>query len=84
MIRTQVYLTEEQSRDIKLRAKREKKPEAEVIRELVSIGFNASRNAGQETTGEALLRIAKLGEKLQIKAQPDLSARIDDILYGDE
>ena len=81
---TKVYLTEEQIRDIKLRAKREKKPEAEVIRELVNIGFDASRNTGAETTGEALLRLAKLGEKLQVKASPDLSARIDDILYGDE
>jgi hypothetical protein len=39
MIRTQVYLTEEQARDIKLRAKREKKREAEVIRELLSQGL---------------------------------------------
>jgi len=38
----------------------------------------------RESTGEALLRLAKLGEKLQVKAQPDLSSRIDDILYGDE
>ena len=34
MVRTQVYLTEEQTRDIKLRAKRQNKPEAEVIREV--------------------------------------------------
>jgi hypothetical protein len=33
MIRTQVYLTDEQARDIKLRAKRENKHGAEVIRE---------------------------------------------------
>lgn len=37
MIRTQVYLTEEQARDIKLKAKRENKREAEVIRELLSL-----------------------------------------------
>jgi len=84
MIRTQVYLTEEQARDIKLRAKRENKREAEVIRELLSEGFNASRSARGETTGEALLRLARLGEKLQVRAPADLSSRIDDILYGDE
>ena len=44
MVRTQVYLTEEQARDIKLRAKRENKREAEVIRELVNIGFKASHS----------------------------------------
>ena len=84
MIRTQVYLTEEQARDIKLRAKREKKRDAEVIRDLLNKGFTASRSTGRETTGEALLRLAKLGERLHIKAPADLSSRIDDYLYGDE
>ena len=84
MIRTQVFLTEEQARDIKLRAKREKKREAEVIRELLNMGFNASQSPRGETTGEALLRLAKLGEKLRVKAPADLSSRIDDYLYGDE
>jgi hypothetical protein len=84
MIRTQVFLTEEQARDIKLRARREKKREAEVIRELLSKGLHASRSASGETTGEALLRLARLGEKLQVKAPADLSSRIDDYLYGDE
>jgi len=83
MIRTQVFLTEEQARDIKLRAKREKKREAEVIRELLSKGLHASRSTSGETTGEALLRLVSLGEKLQVKAPADLSSRIDDILYGD-
>ena len=84
MIRTQVYLTEDQARDIKLLARREKKHEAEVIRELLSMGFNASRSARGETTGEALLRLAKLGQKLRVKTPADLSSRIDDYLYGDE
>ena len=84
MIRTQVFLTEDQARDIKLRARREKKHEAEVIRELLSMGFNASRSARGETTGEALLRLAKLGQKLRVKTPADLSSRIDDYLYGDE
>jgi hypothetical protein len=84
MIRTQVYLTKEQARDIKLRAQRENKHEAEVIRELLNVGFDASRNASRETTGEALLRLAKLGEKLQVKAPADLSSHIDDYLYGDK
>ena len=84
MIRTQVYLTEEQARDIKLRARREKKREAEVIRDLLNKGFHASKNVNRETTGDALLRLARLGEKLHIKGPADLSSRIDDYLYGDE
>ena len=84
MIRTQVYLTDEQARDIKLRAKRENKREAEVIRELLDTGRNASPRTDQESTGDALLRLAKLGEKLHVKAPADLSSRIDEYLYGDE
>ena len=84
MIRTQVYLTEEQARDIKLRAKSEKKREAEIIRDLLNKGFAASRSKGRETTGDALLRLARLGERLRVKAPADLSSRIDDYLYGDK
>jgi hypothetical protein len=84
MIRTQVYITEEQARDIKLKAKRENKREAEVIRDLLRTGLNASRRIHHETTGEALLRLARLGEKLKVKAPADLSLQIDDYLYGDE
>jgi hypothetical protein len=39
--------------------------------------------ANHESTGDALLRLAKLGEKLQLKAPADVSSRIDDYLYGD-
>ena len=84
MIRTQVYLTEEQTQDIKLRAKRENKAEAEIIRELLDTGRKAVSNTTHESTGDALLRLAKLGEKLHVKSPADLSSRIDDYLYGDE
>ena len=40
--------------------------------------------ANHESTGDALLRLAKLGEKLQLKAPADLSSRIDDYLYGEK
>jgi len=80
MIRTQVYLTEAQARDIKLRAKRENKHEAEVIRELLSKGLNTSAHAQLESTGESLLRLAAIGGK----GPADLSARIDEYLYGDD
>ena len=48
------------------------------------MGFEASHSARGETTGEALLRLARLGEKFQVQAPADLSSRIDDSLYGDE
>jgi hypothetical protein len=46
MVRTQVYLTREQARDIKLRARREQKREAEVIRELLSEGLSLFCHTG--------------------------------------
>ena len=80
MIRMQVYLTEEQVRDIKLRAKRENKRKAEVIRELLSEGLRTSAREWRESTGESLLRLAAIGGT----GPADLSTRIDDYLYGDE
>jgi hypothetical protein len=80
MIRTQVYLTEEQARDIKLRAQRENKREAEVIRELLSKGLQSSSRTKHESTGDSLLRLATIGGK----APADLSLRVDEYLYGDE
>jgi hypothetical protein len=79
MIRTQVYLTEEQARDIKLRAKREKKREAEVIRELLSQGLK-TKSSRHESTAESLLRLATIGGK----GPADLSSRVDDYLYGED
>jgi hypothetical protein len=79
MIRTQVYITEEQARDIKLRARREKKREAEVIRELLSEGLKTKPSIRHESTGESLLSLAAIGGK----GPADLSSRIDDYLYGE-
>jgi hypothetical protein len=79
MIRTQVYLTEEQARDIKLRAKREKKRETEVIGELLSNSLKTVPSERRESTGESLLRLAAIGGK----GPADLSVRIDDYLYGE-
>jgi hypothetical protein len=79
MTRTHVYLTEEQAREIKLIAKRENKREAEVIRELLSVGLKNSTSNAQESTGESLLRLAAIGGK----GPADLSSRVDEYLYGE-
>jgi hypothetical protein len=80
MIRTQVYLTEDLARDIKLLARREQKPEAEVIREVLAKGLKTSASRRQESTGESLLRLGAIGAK----GETDLSTRIDDYLYGEQ
>ena len=84
MIRTQVHLADEQARGMKLRAMQENTRGAEVIRALLDQGRTSSRPASHETTGDASLRLARLGEKLQASAPADPSSRIDDHLYGDK
>ena len=42
-----------------------------------------NRNMSNESTEVALLRLVKLGKKLQVKAPADLSSQIDDYLYGE-
>jgi predicted DNA-binding protein len=78
MIRSQFYLTTNIKKHIELFAKREQKPEAQVIRELLEVGIRQKEHH-QETSGNALLRLAKIGGK----GPTDASTRIDDYLYGD-
>jgi hypothetical protein len=83
MIRKQIYLTEELDRQIHLTAASEQKPEAQVIREVLHVGFLQKIPA--RTSGEALLGLAKLGEELGLKSDdPYLSRNIDKYLYEDE
>ena len=82
MIRTQVFLTKDLKHHIEFMAKSERKPEAQVVRELLEAGLR-QKTAQHDTAGKALLRLAKLGKGLGIKLGPDASARIDDELYGE-
>ena len=84
MIRTHIYITEEQARDIKSRAKRERRREADVIRDLLERGRLTTQGKRQETAGEGLLRLAQLGKKLRFTGPTDLSTSLDDYLYGDK
>jgi hypothetical protein len=84
MIRTQVYLTEEQAHDIKVRAQRERRREADILRELVDRGRLTSQGKKQESLGQALLRFATRTKKLGMTGPTDLSTNHDDYLYGDK
>ena len=82
MIRTQVYLTDELYNEIRLKAIKDKKAKAQILRELLEEGIKMKKKKG--SAGEALLNIAKLGEKLDFKAPGDLSQNIDKYLYQDD
>jgi hypothetical protein len=80
MIRKQIYLTRELDQYIHMLSKKQNKPEAEVIRDLLATGIKKQQPM---STGEALLGLATLGETLGMSGPTDLSERHDDYLYGD-
>jgi microcystin degradation protein MlrC len=80
MIRTQVYLTEEQARDIKDRARREQRPDVEVIRELIDRGRQETQAGKKKPVASMLARLDKLG----LTGPTDLSVNHDDYFYGDK
>jgi hypothetical protein len=84
MIRTQVYLTEEQSQAIKLRSRRDQKPEAEVLRDIVDKGLAVEGSTTKMSTGQSLLQLVELGEKYGAHGPTDLSTNLDDYLYGNK
>lgn len=77
MIRTQVYLPQELYQSIDLVARREKKPKAQVIREVLEAGVKTK----QGNAGKTLLQVAAMAKKYQWKGPKDLSQNIDKYLY---
>lgn len=84
MIRTHVYLTENQSQAIKLRSRRDQRPEAEVLREIIDKGLTVEDSTARMSTGQSLLQLAELGKKYGARGPTDLSTNLDDYLYGDK
>jgi hypothetical protein len=80
MVRTQVYLTDEQARDIKIRAQRERRREAEIIRDLIERGRLTTLGHKRVTVPEMLERLEQLG----LSGPTDLSTNHDDYLYGED
>lgn len=77
MIRTQVYLPKELYQTIDLVAKKEGKPKAQVIRDVLEKGMEQK----QKNAGEVLLEIAAMAKKNKWKGPRDLSRNIDKYLY---
>ncbi len=77
MIRTQIYLPKELYQEIGLVAIKEKKPKAQVIREVLEKDLKKKRG----NAGEFLLEIAAMAKKNKWKGPKDLSKNIDKYLY---
>lgn len=80
MLRTQIYLPEELSQELKMLAYREAKPTAVVIRELLHKALRIEKKNKKKNAGDTLLAIAKLGKG--VKGPSDLSTNFFDYAYG--
>lgn len=78
MLRTNVYLTEEQERELRMRAMIAKKPKAEILREVIDKGLKTAPMQ-KSTSTEVFMKLAKIAEQFKDKgtAPHDLSANLD-------
>ena len=76
MLRTNLYLTEEQNREITRLAMITEKPKAAVLRHLIVFGLK-NDSLAKSNTAQALLRLVGLAETLPSKGPKDLSANLD-------
>ena len=81
MIRKHFLLPLPLDERIKLVARRDHKSEAEVIRELLETALETKQ---EQSVGQALRGLAKLGQELGITGPTDLSQNIDKYLYEED
>lgn len=74
-----MYLPRMLYQNIALIAQREKKPKAQVIREVLEAGVEKKRK--RQNGGKALLDIAAMAKKYKWKGPKGLSSNIDKYLY---
>ena len=85
MLRTNVYLTEEQERAINVRALASKQPKAAVLRSLIDQGLKASLSQPFPST-QAFFKLGKIAEQFKgkVTGPKDLSSNIDKYLWEEK
>jgi len=78
MLRTNVYLTEDQQKQINLWATITKKPKAKVLRHLIDQGLKVTSMQGSLST-EGFIKLGKIAEQFRGKVEGprDLSKNLD-------
>lgn len=79
MIRKQVYLTAELDQRLRREAKRQRRTEAEILREALTAQLNATDPSSSDASQDALWRLVGIGAS----KESNLSERVDEVLYGD-
>ncbi len=82
MLRTNVYLTEDQGREITIRAIVARKAKAEVLREVITRGLQTAPVQKSSST-TSFLKLAKIAQAFKDKgtAPKDLSANLDTYIW---
>jgi hypothetical protein len=78
MIRKQVYLTAELDERLRREAKRQRRTEAEILREALAARLDASHPGNLDATEDAVWKLVGIAET----KETDLSERVDEVLYG--
>jgi hypothetical protein len=78
MIRKQVYLTAELDDRLRREAKRQRRTEAEILREALAARLNATNPSGSDAPKDALWALVGIGAS----KETNLSERVDEVLYG--
>jgi hypothetical protein len=78
MIRKQVYLTADLDRRLRREAARQRRPEAEILREALAARLNAVGAERVDTSTDALWDLVGIAAS----NTTDLSERVDEVLYG--
>lgn len=76
MLRTNVYLTEEQERELNRRAVIARKPKAKILREVIDKGLQATP-VQKSTSTATFMKLAELGKRFKGTAPKDLSINHD-------
>ncbi len=81
MLKTYLYIPENLEKKIVFTAKTQNKSKAEVIRQALEKGINSVQQQGT-ASAQALLKIAEIGKKNNLKGPKDGSERMDEYLWG--
>ena len=81
MLKTYLYIPDNLKEKIERTAETQNKSKAEVIRQALEKGISSVVQQGT-VSAQSLLRIAEVGEKNKPHGPKDLSANLDDYLWG--
>lgn len=81
MLKTYLYVPDQLEEKINLTAKTQNKSKAEVIRQALEKGITAMQQQGT-ASAQALLKIAEVGKRYNLKGPKDSSENMDKYLWG--